>query len=347
MAVYRARKAPRDLARLVWFLLRGHGRWIAKGWTWVTHGDLRADVRAARLAGDAQARREAQEAIRADAKARWAKLGIALRRMAISIAVALVVLVVLLLAEKVFDRAAMPGWLVTVYQVRDFLGAAVEVGGAVAAHAWVGRLGCGGGVEGRDRSPGVGWLTQPDRDDADSWVNERMISRALAHLGVAPLKSFFNDGGELVYLIPARRDGDGTFVRVRLPLGVTADMVADRWATLAANLGRASLQTWPTKADEDGVGDLWIADKGKLGGGAGDWPLLQDGTVDLFDGVPFGLTQRGLIVNAPLIESNWLIGGRPGQGKTSAVRTLLLGAALDPTAELRVFVMGESPDFEP
>ena len=347
VAVYRARKAPRDLARLVWFLLRGHGRWIAKGWTWATHGDLRADVRAARLGGDAQARREAQEAIRADARARWAKLGIAVRRTAISSAVALVVLVMLLLAEKVFDRAAMPDWLVTVYQVRDFLGAAVEVGGP-----WLLTLGPVGWAvaavwEGRDRTPGAGWLTQPDRDDADSWVDERMISRALAHLGVAPLTSFFKDGGELAYLTPARKDGDGTFARVRLPLGVTADMVADRRATLAANLGRASLETWPTKADEDGVLDLWIADKGKLGGGAGDWPLLHDGTVDLFDGVPFGLTQRGVIVNAPLIESNWLIGGRPGQGKTSALRTLLLGAALDPTAELWVFVMGESPDFEP
>lgn len=62
VVAYRARKAPRDLARLVWFLLRGHGRWIAKGWTWATHGDLRTDVRAARLTGDAQARREAHEA---------------------------------------------------------------------------------------------------------------------------------------------------------------------------------------------------------------------------------------------------------------------------------------------
>ena len=347
VAVYRARKAPRDLARLVWFLLRGHGRWIAKGWTWATHGDLRTDVRAARLAGDAQARRQAHEAIRADARARWAKFGIAVRRMAISGAGVLFVLVVLLLAEKVVDRAAMPDWLVTLYQVRDFLSAAVEVG-----RPWLLTLGPVGWAvaavwEGRDRTPGAGWLTQPDRDDAESWVDERMISRALAHLGVAPLTSFFKDGGELVYLTPARRDGNGTFARVRLPLGVTADMVADRRATLAANLGRASLETWPTKADEDGVLDLWIADKGKLGGTAGDWPLLHDGTVDLFDGVPFGLTQRGAIVNAPLIESNWLIGGRPGQGKTSALRTLLLGAALDPTAELWVFVMGESPDFEP
>jgi S-DNA-T family DNA segregation ATPase FtsK/SpoIIIE len=129
VAAYRGRKAPRDLARLVWFLLRGHGRWIAKGWIWATHGDLRTDVRAARLAGDAQARRQAHDAIRADAKARWAKLGVAVRRMAISSAVVLVVLVVLLLGEKVFDRAAMPDWLITLYQVRDFLGAVIEVGG--------------------------------------------------------------------------------------------------------------------------------------------------------------------------------------------------------------------------
>ncbi|MBK1784446.1 hypothetical protein [Prauserella cavernicola] len=344
---YRLRKLPRDVGRLLWFMVRGHGRWIGKAWTWATHGDLRADVRAARLAGDPQARREAQEAIRADAKTRWAKLGIALRRSVIGAAVALALLVVLALFEMLFDRADMPRWLVVVYEVRDFLGAAIRlvapwllvvgpVGWLVAA-VW----------EGRDRTPGAGWLTQPDRDDADSWVDERMISRALAHLGIAPLNAFFKDGGQLVYLIAPRKDGDGTFARVRLPLGVTAGMVADRRDTLAANLGRAALETWPTKADEDGVLDLWIADKGSLGGGAGDWPLLHDGTVDLFDGVPFGLTQRGLIINAPLFEANWLIGGRPGQGKTSALRTLTLGAALDSTAELWVFVMGESPDFEP
>jgi S-DNA-T family DNA segregation ATPase FtsK/SpoIIIE len=118
--------------------------------------------------------------------------------------VALVVLVVLALAEKVFGRAAMPEWLVTLYQVRDFLGAAVEVGGP-----WLLTLGPVGWIvaavwEGRDRTPGAGWLTQPDRDDAESWVDERMISRALAHLGIAPLNSFFKDGGELVYLTPAQ-----------------------------------------------------------------------------------------------------------------------------------------------
>lgn len=347
LVAYRVRKLPLDLLRLLWFLLHGHARWIVKGWTWATYADLRGDVRQARMAGDAQARREAQETIRADAKARWAKLGIGVRRAVVSTAVVLVVLVVLALTNMLFDRADMPRWLATIYDVRDFC---IEAIGVVVR--WLAVLGPVGWVvaavwEGRDRTPGAAWLTQPDRADAESWVDERMISRALAHLGVAPLNAFFKSGGELIYLTSARKDGDGTFARIRLPLGVTADMVADRRTTLAANLGRASLETWPTKGDEDGVLNLWVADKGTLAGGAGDWPLLHDGTVDVFEGVPFGLTQRGLIVNAPLLEANWLIGGRPGQGKTSAMRTLLLGAALDPTAELWVYVMGESPDFEP
>lgn len=347
LLAYRARKLPADVVRLLWFLLRGHGRWIVKAWTWATYADLRSDARRARMSGDAQARREAQETIRADAKARWAKLGIGLRRVLVGSAVLTVVLVLLALANMLFDRAAMPGWLATVYEVRDVCGTVL-----VTVARWLAVLGPLGWAvaavwEGRDRTPGAGWLTQPDRADADSWVDERMISRALAHLGIAPMNAFFKNGGELVYPVPPRTDGDGTFARIRMPLGVTADMVADRRPTLAANLGRASLETWPTKGDEDGVLDLWVADKGTLAGGAGDWPLLHEGSVDVFEGVPWGLTQRGLIVNAPLLEANWLIGGRPGQGKTSAMRTLLLGAALDPTAELWVFVMGESPDFEP
>src|SRR6185312_11281814 len=61
VAGYRVRKAPRDVTRLCWFALRGHGRWITKAWTYTTHGDLRADARAARLVGDQEARRTAQE----------------------------------------------------------------------------------------------------------------------------------------------------------------------------------------------------------------------------------------------------------------------------------------------
>ena len=91
VAAYRARKAPADLVRLVWFVLRGNWRWLVKLWNWATYADLRADARAARLAGDTEARRTAQEAIRADAKARWARVGIVLRRAVITARVVAVV----------------------------------------------------------------------------------------------------------------------------------------------------------------------------------------------------------------------------------------------------------------
>jgi DNA segregation ATPase FtsK/SpoIIIE, S-DNA-T family len=201
--------------------------------------------------------------------------------------------------------------------------------------------------EGRDRSPGAGWLVRPSREDADSWIDERMISQALAHLGVAPLDRFFKAGGELVYTVPARVDGEGTYAQIRLPMGATADMVAAKRTTLAANLGRATLETWPTQGQEAGILELWIADKGKLGGGAGPWPLLHEGTVDVFEGVVIGKTQRGQLIYGHFFERNWIVGGRPGQGKTALVRILVLGAALDPTAELWVFVIAQNTDFAP
>lgn len=339
VVAYRARKAPRDSARLTWFAIRGLGRWTTKAWTWATHGDLRADARNARLSNDSEARRTAQETLRADAAARWAKLRTALKVMAIIAAGALFLVVV----DHAVERDQMWAWLSATYSVLDIVRAVLKWMlwfsplGILLAAIW----------EGRDKEPGAGFLVRPDRDDADSWVDERMISTALANLGVAPLDKFFKNGGQLVYSVPARVDGDGTYAQVRLPMGVTADMVAGQRKKLAANLGRAALETWPTEGDESGILDLWVADKGKLGGGAGEWPLQHDGQVDVFEGVPFGLTQRGAVINAMLFESNWLIGGRPGQGKSAAMRTLLLGACLDPSTEHWVFVMGESPDFEP
>jgi DNA segregation ATPase FtsK/SpoIIIE, S-DNA-T family len=340
---YRARQVHRDLARLCWFTVRGHARWIVKAWTWATHGDLRADARAARLAGDRDARRVAQELIRADARARWAKLGIALHRLLVGALLLGPVAAMLALVNATVDRADMWPWLATVYTVLGVLGVVLmwvlkvlPLGWLVAA-VW----------EGRDRTPGAGFLVRPEREDPDSWIDERMISQALAHLGIPPLSKFFAAGGELVYEVPARIDGDGTYAQIRLPMGVTAEMVAGKRTTLAANLGRASLETWPTQGPEAGILDLWVADKGKLGQGAGDWPLLHEGTVDVFEGVPIGRSQRGAVITAPLFEANYLIGGKPGQGKTNFARVLALGASLDPTAELWVFVMGQSPDFKP
>lgn len=277
---YRLRKAPRDAARLCWFFLRGHARWIAKGWTWVTHGDLRADARAARLIGDRETRRAAQELIRADAAVRWAKLGIALHRSAVAGLLLAVLTGVLVIVNAQVARSDMWPWLAGLYTALGVLGAllpwllkATPVGWLVAA-IW----------EGRDRSPGAGFLVRPDRDDTDSWIDERMITTALATLNIAPLNRFFKDGGQLIYTIPARRDGHGTAVQLRMPLGTKASDVIARKELLAANLGRLEVETWPSVGPQANILDLWIADQGALDGPAPPWPLLHKGTVDVYDG---------------------------------------------------------------
>jgi S-DNA-T family DNA segregation ATPase FtsK/SpoIIIE len=336
-----------DLVRLVWFVIRGHGRWIGKAWTYCTYGDLRADARTARVAGDAEARRKAQEMIRADSRARWSRLGMVAERTWKGAGLAGALVLGLWLIDSMMTRAEMWPWLAGLYGVIEWAwSVAKTIAPVVAVAAPAGWL-VATAYEGRDKAPGAGFLVRPDRDDADSWVDERMISQALAHLGISPLDKFFKNGGELVYTVPARLDGNGTYAQVRLPMGVTADMVADRRDRLAANLGRAKLETWPTEGSEAGQLDLWIADKGRLGRGAGPWPLLTDGQTDMFDGVPFGRSQRGQLLNAPILERNYLIGGRPGQGKTSAGRTLCLGCVLDPSVELRVYVFATNPDFDP
>lgn len=344
---YRVRKAPSDLTRLMWFAMRGHARWTQMAWTFFTYGDLRGDARTARVAGDAKARREAQERIRVDSRARWARVGMLVENVWRGATMLGVAALLLWLLGSTVPREEMWPWLAAVYEVLTVLQTVAAVAlPVVAALGPVGWL-IAAVYAGRDRTPGAGFLVRPDRDDADSWVDERMISQALAHLGIAPLDKFFKDGGQLIYTVPARMDGDGTYAQVRLPLGVTADMVADRRDRLAANLGRAKLEVWPTEGPEAGLLDQWIADKGKLSRGAGPWPLLADGEVDVFEGVPFGRSQRGQILYAPVLERNYLVGGQPGQGKSSAGRTLCLGCVLDPTVELRVYVFASNPDFDP
>jgi S-DNA-T family DNA segregation ATPase FtsK/SpoIIIE len=341
VVAYRLRQAPRDAGRLSWFLVRGHARWSVKGWTWATHADLRADARAARLVGDSETRRRAQELIRADAAARWAKLGIALYRGAIAGLLLALLAGVLAIVNASVARADMWPWLVGLYTVLGVLGAllpwllkAATIGWLVAA-IW----------EGRDCSPGAGFLVRPDRDDPDPWIDERMITTALATLNIAPLNRFFKDSGQLIYTIPARRDGHGTAVQVRMPLGTKASDVIARKELLAANLGRLEVETWPAVGPQANILDLWIADQGALDGPAPPWPLLHRGTVDVYDGVPWGVTIRGEPITASLIGTNWLFGALAGQGKTATMRLLALGVALDVTTEIRIINFKPSGDW--
>lgn len=200
--------------------------------------------------------------------------------------------------------------------------------------------------EGRRRGTGPGWLATSADADSDVTIDETTIARALQALRIAQITDYLKQGLPLQFLTPARIDGRGTHAVLRLPAGVTSEKIARRRGDLATGLHRLAKEVWPTTGSEAGILDLWVADKGALAEGAGAYPLLEQGTVDVFKGVPFGKTLRGEPINAPMMERNTITGGMPGQGKSSAARVMMVGAALDPTAELRIWVPDANFDFE-
>lgn len=208
---------------------------------------------------------------------------------------------------------------------------------AVGALWWTGRNTAGSGPM---------WARTAADPDADVAIDETTIAKALESLRVPQIRDYLKQGMPLQYITPCRRDGRGTHAVIRLPAGVTAERIARRRADLATGLYRLAKEVWPSTGAEAGILDLWIADKGALSEGAGPYPLLDEGPTDVFRGVPFGRTLRGDPICAPLMERNTIAGGMPGQGKSSAARVILAGAALDPYAELRIWVPDTNFDFE-
>jgi S-DNA-T family DNA segregation ATPase FtsK/SpoIIIE len=201
-------------------------------------------------------------------------------------------------------------------------------------------------VAGRRAGETPTWLQTSAELDTDTEIDETTIAQALGALRIPQITAHLKSGAALQFLTPCRVDGRGTHAVIRLPRGVAAVKIARRRVDLATGLHRLAKETWPTTGAEEGILDLWIADKGALAEGAGPYPLLTDGQVDVFKGAPFGKTLRGTPVLAPLLERNTLCGGMPGQGKSASARVIMGGAALDPTAELRIWVPDSNFDFE-
>ncbi len=197
-------------------------------------------------------------------------------------------------------------------------------------------------------TPGAapGWARTSAAPDTDVSIDETTITRALDALRIPQITGYLKEGVPMQYLTPCRRDGRGTHAIIRLPAGVPAERIARRRADLATGLFRLAKEVWPVTGEEEGILDLWIADKGALNEGAGPYPLLGGGFTDVFKGLPFGRTLRGDPVKIPVIGRNTICGGIPEQGKSSAARVVACGYALDITTELRIYVPDTNFDFE-
>ena len=173
------------------------------------------------------------------------------------------------------------------------------------------------------------------------------VAAALAHLGIPAMNRAVKDGWQVEFATPpVRVNGRGYQATFSLPMGVTPEMIADKRDVLARNLVRAPLEVWPSAAERAGYVDLWVADQGSTERPAPPYPLLHDGRRDVFAGVPLGVSQRGDVIAPALPGANVAFGGVMGQGKSNAARVVMAGAALDPLAELWVFVFANNGDFD-
>ncbi|MEV5792657.1 cell division protein FtsK [Streptomyces sp. NPDC052192] len=201
---------------------------------------------------------------------------------------------------------------------------------------------------GRHRQTAPSWALPMGGDERDIVPDEGAILRALGNLGIAPLNKAIKDGWQPRWQQPTTRSGNGWHTQLQLPMGVTVEMINQKKKVLAHNLLRKPVEVWPTEPPrQPGTLDLWVADQGSLSGMVPPWPLLTEGTVDYFKGVPVAVSQRGEPIIGKLMAANYMVGGIMGSGKSSLVIALLLGAILDPLVIVEAYVMAYNTDYDP
>jgi len=176
-----------------------------------------------------------------------------------------------------------------------------------------------------------------------------LLREALESIGIPAIAARVKAKGDLDWVSDVHRDGDGWAVELDLPKGVTAEDIIKRRSKLSSGLRRPLSAVWPegVPGEHEGRLFLWI--------GRHDWskkklvpyPFLKSGAPDFFGLVPFGTMPRGNAVTVPLFQTNWLFGGAMGSGKTSAMRTLLASAALDPVVDIWTHEFSGKGDLEP
>lgn len=356
-----ARATGRVTARAGWTAGQGSANWARRAAQAATHGHLREQIRLARLSADREGIAEWTERLEKakDARQRrllalpWAVLAVLVVALAVAVVAGVLALIGAVTVQLAPGGLDWSEWWAGIGRGLDIAGAVLQalvvaavVGGPplVLFLAW---------REGQRAGQAPAWLQTPtERAQAGAEITADAIAGALLHMKIPALTKYLKEGGRLEFLVAPREQGGGTYCQVRLPLGVRAAelLKPDKVELLAGNLSRHKHETWPQRAastETDGrVLDLWTADKGALDRPAPPWPLLVEGTFDVFrDRLPWGVTMRREQVAPGMLQKHWLIGATSKQGKTTALRLLLLGLALDPTVELRIADLKGDGDF--
>ncbi|MEV5786494.1 FtsK/SpoIIIE domain-containing protein [Streptomyces sp. NPDC052287] len=165
-------------------------------------------------------------------------------------------------------------------------------------------------------------------------ITPSIVVKALRDLGVAPLRNAIKEMGDAgaSMLGPIRIAGCGVEVDVTLPSGVATNEVQNRRRKLAENLTRHEHEVFIMIPQAARTVRLWISDSGALDEPIGPSPLVTDATVTAnyqTGKAPWGQDLRGDAAELSLYQRHLLITGRSNQGKTAALRALVLWLALD------------------
>jgi S-DNA-T family DNA segregation ATPase FtsK/SpoIIIE len=195
---------------------------------------------------------------------------------------------------------------------------------------------------GRKRAEMPAWLAPEGQTDTDSApITPSLVVVALRELGIANLrtkiKAMGDNGATMLSLI--RIAGCGVEVDVTLPEGTSTLEVQNARRKLAENLHRHEHEVFITIPPAPRTVRLWIADSGALDEPIGPSPLViePDLVADLYAGrAPWGQDLRGGAALISLLQRHLLITGLSNQGKTAALRALVLWALLDRFVEVRL-----------
>jgi S-DNA-T family DNA segregation ATPase FtsK/SpoIIIE len=295
--------------------------------------------------GRSERRRHRAEDVRELAPlAPWALLAAVLAPGALGICLALDEHVPLLVIEPYFWAARAVG---IAWTVASDAWTAATFAVPLGAVAWLWHLGRTAG----DFAPRWAVAPRPEDEGRGLVVTADAIVLGLQHTPVPGLKAAFGKGWQPSFHTVPIRDGEGYYCVFSVPMGVTAAMIADQVEVFARNLHRAKTEVWPTDAERAKIAPagyvaLWVANPGVLDQAAPEWPLLHEGTADVFKGVPAGVGPRGDQLSIRVVANNLVCGGIMGMGKSNACRVVMLGAALDPLAELWVHVFAYNGDFD-
>jgi S-DNA-T family DNA segregation ATPase FtsK/SpoIIIE len=351
-----AGRASRGAVRHAFFTARGHASWAKRASDALTHGVVRRQIKIAEISGDKTLIAEWTDRLNTLKDARKTRAQELPKTVWALVRAGLIVITVLagilLVTGLAVQLTPGGGDFVSFFST---VGAVLAVMGEVMH--WALLVGLWGALpallaaawrEGRravDRTPG--WMLTPaQRLTMDTEVTSGLITQALANMGERAINKLVKAGQPFEFVTGPRSQGDGTFVQVRLPIGITASKLIEtdkKVELLAGNLGRFKHEVWPSTSPEKGadarVLDLWIADKGALDKPVPPSPLVNPefGAVDVHrDTMPWGLTPRGDSVDVGMLRRHWLVSGVSKQGKTASFRSIALWLALDPCVELRI-----------